>query len=267
MKKNPILVLYHSGVGNTRFVAGLIRQELDIFTQTAVASIEEPQARSLLGASDFLVLGFPTYHAAPSESIHLFIEGLPRYEQPKYAFTFTTCGLYPANSLRILAKFCQDKNIIVLHSAAYRAPATDGALLAPCIKWFHSFPKGLRGKVQADVSIAWWLMCQPPDIVRLPPFKWYAILNYPNKMVGQRYYKPQIHVLAPYCTGCGLCAERCPRNCFESNDGKANWQHDLCEHCYRCIHHCPCAALTLRKRKRVAVQFDDAFYEETVGKS
>lgn len=45
--------------------------------------------------------------------------------------------------------------------------------------------------------------------------------------------------LADGCTGCGLCADRCPDKAIEIRDGKPEWVKDRCEICFRCLHHCP----------------------------
>ena len=45
------------------------------------------------------------------------------------------------------------------------------------------------------------------------------------------------------CTGCGLCAERCPDKAIEITDGKPVWVKERCEICFRCLHHCPAFAI------------------------
>ncbi len=41
------------------------------------------------------------------------------------------------------------------------------------------------------------------------------------------------------CTGCGLCAKRCPAQAIEISDGRPKWVKERCELCLRCLHHCP----------------------------
>jgi MinD superfamily P-loop ATPase len=45
------------------------------------------------------------------------------------------------------------------------------------------------------------------------------------------------------CTGCGLCAERCPDKAIEIIEGRPFWIKDRCEICFRCLHHCPAFAI------------------------
>lgn len=136
-----IIILYHSGVGNTKMVAGLIKDQLDENNCVVFRSVEEKIDLKQLSSYDILIFGFPTYHSEPSKTMTRFISKIPRFSTLTPCFIFTTCGFYSENSLRVFSNYCKEKNLQIIHWASYRTAATDGVLLAPSINLFSSFKK------------------------------------------------------------------------------------------------------------------------------
>ena len=50
------------------------------------------------------------------------------------------------------------------------------------------------------------------------------------------------------CTGCGICAEVCPRRIIKLESGKPVWTAPQCEICLACLHRCPESAIRYGKR-------------------
>ncbi len=60
---------------------------------------------------------------------------------------------------------------------------------------------------------------------------------------------PQLMVRDMKCTGCGKCAEACPRRAVEQTAGgsrKIHWEE--CDHCFQCVEACLYGALTVMGR-------------------
>ena len=242
-----ILILYYSGVGNTKMVATKIFDLLYSTHEVTLASIEKLSINMDIANYDSLVIGFPTIHAAPAQPILTFIEQTKQLEKAIPTFLFTTCGLYSANTLRIFAKQCEKKNIVTILSKSYRCSATDGTLLIPHMNMWFCHEKRLDDKVENDVS-TFIRYCNRPIIANIPRFKIYSILNYPNKFCGQRF-SPQIYIHKKNCISCGKCVKNCPVQCICRDDvGYPYFDNEKCIHCYRCIHHCPKKALSLSKK-------------------
>lgn len=243
-----ILILYYSGVGNTKMVATKIFDLLHGSHEVTLASIEKLTTDISIDNYDSLVIGFPTIHASPAQPILTFIERIKQLQKTIPTFLFTTCGLYSANTLRIFAKQCEKKNIITILSKSYRCAATDGVLIAPTMNIWSCHEKRLDKKVESDVSV-FILHCNSPAVVNIPRFKIYSILNYPNKFFGQRFC-PQIYTHKKNCVTCGKCVINCPVQCiYKDDNGYPLFDNEKCIHCYRCIHHCPKKALSLSKKR------------------
>lgn len=215
--------------------------------KATLLSIEKLSADIEKADYDSLVIGFPTIHAAPAQPILTFIEQTTPLLKPVPAFLFTTCGLYSANTLRIFAKRCQQKNMIPILSKSYRCAATDGILIAPAMKVWSCHEKQLDHKIENDVR-DFLRQCLIPPIPNIPRFKIYSILNYPNKFFGQRF-SPKIYTHKENCILCGKCILNCPMQSIEKDEkGYPLVDNEKCIHCYRCIHHCPKKVLSLSKR-------------------
>ena len=248
MKK--VAVLYHSGVGNTKKVAVKIHQILSKVFDADLYSVEKIPKTLDLNCYDGLVIGFPVIHTHPTKTILKFINNIERLAEPKPIYVFTTCGLYSANTLRIFAKYCIAKNIIpVLDRVFWGCPATDGTLLAPFIKLFYTFPKNLDTNIAVDVKKFINIVNNGSFRLKMPKFKIYSILNYPNKLAGQ-LVTFTIYLHNQKCSKCGKCIINCPTKALTKDEnGYPLFHMQKCEKCYRCIHHCPNLALSLNKRK------------------
>lgn len=77
--------------------------------------------------------------------------------------------------------------------------------------------------------------------------------NYFYKHINEFHEADQYYIVDNNCTGCALCAKRCPVNNITMVDGKPNWNHH-CELCVACIQSCPKKAIdykgVIRKRKQ-----------------
>jgi Pyruvate/2-oxoacid:ferredoxin oxidoreductase delta subunit len=245
MKK--ILILYFSGAGATKKVAELIKEKLSQRSEADIFSVESKDVPNIDGY-DALIIGTPTYHAAPAKVIMRYFLSLPRLDNSIPAFIFNTRGLASLNTNRILSKKLYAKNIITLLDREYRGPASDGALVAPFIKPFFEFEKNLKKKINRDCMLFMEKLDKNELQASIPKFRFGSIINAPNKLAGQ-YFTLKIHLHKTKCLKCKTCINECPHSAFSiTNDGYPTINSKNCENCYRCIHHCPNKALSLSKR-------------------
>lgn len=145
-----VLMIYHSGVGNTKLISSLIYSHLADCEVCDIFSIESVPSGLDYNAYDAYVIGFPTYHARPSEDIMHYFKNIESLKERRPAFIFTTCGWYSANALRIFTKCILTKNIFPVMTRTYKCTATDGVLLAPILKILYDFDKRLPSKILSD---------------------------------------------------------------------------------------------------------------------
>ncbi len=241
----PFLIVYFSGVGNTKCVAEYIKEYADRFSADIYSVEKLPENFSIENYSA-VILGTPTYHAEPAPQLTEFLDTI-NSERIIPAFIFTTCGLYSENCLRILAKECIKHKIIPIHSASYRCSATDGILLTPFMECWFKNEKDLQSKIKTDFNIFIGKL-KSHSKADIPKTKWYTLLNYPNKMLG-KITTFTIYLHKYKCTNCGKCQRNCPQNAITIADNYPVIDKEKCMNCYRCIHHCPALALSLSEKR------------------
>ena len=245
---NKMLVLYYSGVGNTKRVAKVMASNFSIEYNVDIYSIENLPDDFSFENYKAIVIGFPTIHSSPAKPIIMFLDKLDKLKNPIGAYIFTTFGLYSCNALRIFGIKCSEKNIIPVFNRGYRCKAIDGILLAPFMKCWFSDEKELIERVKTDTTEFAEMIGKPLNI-KIPKIKLYSILNYPNKLLGEAY-SFKIYFYKERCIKCGKCITNCPVKAYEVDKcGSPEIRYEKCINCYRCIHHCPKRALSLSKKK------------------
>jgi len=250
MKK--IVIIYHSGVGNTKKISEKMCRILKNSFEVEIYSLENIQYEFNFNNYDGIVIGFPVIHTSPSKRILEFIENIEQLKDKKPIYIFTTCAFYSANTLRIFAKKCIEKNIIpVLHNTYNGCPATDGTLLLPNIKRFFIFSKNIDDKISNNINTFIQIVNSNEIKINMPRFKIYSIPNYINKYIGKKITF-QIYTHKNRCNKCSKCIKNCPVVAIQKDEfGYPNVIKNNCENCYRCIHHCPQTALSVSSKRRI----------------
>ena len=254
-----ILVLYFSGVGSTKKVAEIICSQLLQSCKVDIFSIESREIPDL-NNYDALVIGTPTYHAAPAKIMMSYLDILPPLTKKTPAFIYNTRGLCSLNTNRTLAKKLQKKNIATIIDRAYRSPASDGSILAPFIKRFFEFEKDIYKKINRD-CVEFIGLLNSDSLLKpyIPRFQIGSIINAPNKAAGQ-FFTLKVHLHKEKCIKCGYCIKQCPHSAFsKGSKDYPLFNSKKCENCYRCVHHCPHLALSLRKRKELKKSLSKSF--------
>lgn len=244
MKK--ILILYSSGAGATKKVAGLMYNFLSQICKTDMFSIESKNDFDI-NNYNALIIGTPVYHAAPSHVITDYFSNINQLDSVTPVFIYNTRAICSCNTNRILAKQLKQKNIITIMDRDYRSPASDGSLIMPSIQRLFEFEKGLSKKISFDCNMFLGLLQRVGTQGYIPHFRFSSIINAPNKLAGQ-IITFKIYTHYEKCIKCEKCVRNCPHHALEKDSqGYPVFIKENCENCYRCIHHCPAKALSLSK--------------------
>jgi len=234
--KTAILYVF-SGTGNTRLAADEIKEALaECDIDATIWDVRVPfSAAPDPNGFDIAGFGYPI-HAFNTPRVFLrFVKALPNVTE-KPAFIFRTSGEpFHANdaSSRPLVRLLRKKGFL---------PMLDRHLLMPYNIVFR-YPDALarqmflhtRGmaRVIADAVAA-----GQPQKLRHPA--WAVALQYLFRLqwFGAWVNGPLIHVNKGKCTGCGLCAQRCPAGNIRMEGGRPrfSWR---CTMCMGCAFRCP----------------------------
>jgi len=259
-----ILILYHSGAGNTKMLSEIIFERINKEFEVEIDHIDKKYDNKYLQEFDLIILGFPTHHAAPSLSITEFVNKLDRFKKTVKAFIFTTYGLYTGNSLRIFAKMLNEKNVKVLFYEKFRSPATDGVLLfSDKLKFMFRFESKITNKLNRFIN----KINNFKNLTRnkIPPYEWYVPLNNIIKPFGIKYYeklKNSMEIIPDKCTNCNLCVSVCERNAWEASEPVPVFKAENCEFCLECVHKCPTEAIIFSKNMENKQHLNKRFYYE-----
>ncbi|WP_038290377.1 hypothetical protein [Acetivibrio straminisolvens] len=208
-----------------------------------------------------------------------YAANLPVLLDEKKAVILTTYGLYPGDSIQMLAKELTKKNIVIIDYCGIRGPASDGVLTLPSfLTLMFNYEKSAFTKIQSMEQIIKTTLDTKSDDTysKIPPSKWYVPLNDIIRPTGERKYeemKSKISVDPQRCKRCCLCARSCGRNCWvynENGDFQKNqlsskntpmYNPDNCEFCLKCIHNCPEKAIYFSEKMKDKPRLNKAFYE------
>jgi ferredoxin/flavodoxin len=254
------LILYFSGTGNTAHVAKKISVILkNMNYATELHSIEESYTIPP-NHFDLLILGSPKYYEYPViEFINYLNKNLPvsKKEVPTLFFC-TQAGNMPTDT-RKLHDLLSRRNYKLQSSRSFPIANNMGifgflSLTKPEIiasnlenlnktlkPWITDF---LNGKVMIErPKLSMRIFAYPSGVLFTKLFALFAVKFSPSAD----------------CTGCGLCAKKCPKQNIKLINHKPVFGHH-CIFCLRCINRCPVNAILYSKKQ--CPQYDCACLKE-----
>lgn len=243
------LILYFSGTGNTAFAARLVEQELqNSGIGTEIHSIEE-NFKIEPNSFDFLILGCPKYYEYPTlHFVNWIKKNLTHSNRAVPTMMFVTqVGPMPTRWNGIQK---------MLFKKGFRLTVAKSFPIANNMTIFSSFPETSEEKVReniikmrAEISELISSLINGKENIE----KAGAFLGTLEKSTAVLFTKIFAAFFVKYspsekCTGCSLCAKKCPKGNISMKDGQPVFGNN-CIFCMRCINKCPANAILYNKKQ------------------
>lgn len=240
------MIFYFSGTGNSRHVA---RRLAHHFGERALAiddCLKREQTDFALSPGERLGLVFPVYFWGLPVPVRLFVERLTLWgEAPALVYDVVTYGTTIGASHGQLRQALRRRGWHLDRSFAVRMPDVWTPLFN-----LSNHDRCLRRCQRAERTIG--DIIERIDQGRPAPHNFTVV---PRWLAAPYYHTYERNRLTRHfwlikdrCTGCGLCARRCPAGAIVPDDqGHPVWQSPSCYACLRCLHHCPTFAIQYGK--------------------
>ena len=252
------MIVYFSGTGNTRWIAGQIAQAIGEELLYIPDLIREGRYEFTIkeGKRERMGFCFPTHGWQPPRIVRGFVRMLrPKGEQP-FCWALTTCGDSTGETMTILNK--------ELSTIGMQADTVFSVIMPEsyvCLPFMKTDPEEKEKKKIAEarqqmVHIIRAISERDTGVEELekgatPRLYSYVIGQYFNqKMVNDSKFM----VDAEVCIQCGKCAKVCPVDNIEGTP--PTWLHNgRCTSCLACYHYCPVHAVNYGERTRKRGQY------------
>lgn len=235
------MILYFTGTGNSRYVAGKIAR----VTGDDVISINERMRNKnfsapILADDKTLIFVCPTYAWRIPRIMQEWIE---KTDLPKNCNVYfvLTCGNDTSNALTHVKTLCESKSWNLQGFAEVIMPENYIALfLVPD----SNESKAIIQKAEPVIQEAANRIKNNENFEIVP--KCNAIGKMKSGFINTFFYKFFVHAKPFYttskCNGCKKCVSLCPTNNISFKNSKPVWGPD-CTHCMACICACPKEAI------------------------
>lgn len=232
------MVLYFSATGNSEYVASRLAKATNEDLINIAKCLKESVLEFDLYKGERIGIVVPTYCWGLPEIVGDFLK----------AVKFNTCGRH---YVYIVATCGGSTGIVDRQAAAILKSKGIGLNASFAVKMVDNYTVAFSVKNQKN-NMKVLSKAEPfiDEIIRLATCKASGDYNrcrgsVIGSMLMQKVYKNDIAKSTKAfkadnkCIGCGKCANDCPCNAIELQDGKPVWIKESCTQCLRCIHRCP----------------------------
>ena len=239
------MILYFSGTGNSKYVAKRIADALGDALVNLNDRIKASDTSSV-ETGERVIIVTPTYAWRIPRVVRDWLRKT-ELRGAKQAWFVMTCGSEIGNADKYNREFCTEKSVACMGTAQIVMPENYIAMFG--------IPQAdearrIVAKAEPDIDRA---IAALREGLPFPPTRnnlYDRLMSGPvNPIFYACFVKDRAFTAGPACTGCGLCAKRCPTNNISLQNGRPVWGGS-CAHCMACICRCPAEAIEYGRKSR-----------------
>lgn len=239
------MILYFSGTGNSRYIAGEMAQALGMPALDLNERIKAGDTTPVQTGPD-LVLVTPTYAWRIPRVVEHWLEAAALPQARRIWFVMD-CGSEIGNADRYNRQLAQRKQMLPMGTAQVVMPEN-------YIAMFSAPDKAQACQIveQAAPAIRQAIACIQAGQLFAPARStlYDRFMSGPVNPVFYRFFvKAGPFRAGEGCIGCGQCVQRCPLNNIQLTQGRPVWGSQ-CTHCMACICYCPTQAIEYGKKSQ-----------------
>ena len=239
------MILYFSGTGNSKYVAKRIADALGDALVNLNDRIKSGDT-SPVEIGERVIIVTPTYAWRIPRVVRDWLRKT-ELRGAKQVWFVMTCGSEIGNADKYNRELCTEKGLSCMGTAQIVMPENYIAMFGVPQA---DEARRIVAKAEPDIDRA---IAALREGLPFPPTRnnlYDRLMSGPvNPIFYACFVKDRAFTAGPACTGCGLCAKRCPTNNISLQNGRPVWGGS-CTHCMACICRCPAEAIEYGRKSR-----------------
>lgn len=258
MNKDNVLIVYFSGTGSTKRIVEVFEKTLNerqyntiVYPlDLSVQKLTSNECNEIIKKANMLFVVYPVYAFDAPKPIYDWINEIPLGNDiPTVVVSVSGGGIVWPNTLCRLSciKALEEKNYKVFYEEMLVMPSNFVISTNDDLSmWLLKKMPDKVNKIVEDVSIG-----KVHRTTRKTNSGFISLISKKENKYSRLFGLSLM--TNESCTGCGWCANNCPRNNIKIEEGKPVFL-DQCIICMRCIYGCPTKAIYNKKYKFIAIK-------------
>lgn len=234
------MIFYFSGTGNSLYVAQKLFENDGTELVDITKAIHEKNFEYDVKEGEKIGFIFPVYFYGLPTVVAEFVDQLTfKSELKPFTYSVITCAGSIGNADKMLENSLRKKNLRLNSSFSVKMPNNynimsdlpgkekQNLVLQNAEKEIDKITELLKAGKEGNFAKHGYIFMFTPIVYPL-----YGI-----------YRKTKKFYATDACNSCGSCAEMCPSEVIQIENGKPAWIAEKCSHCSACINRCPNRAI------------------------